>query len=128
MCEGTLKIALIICLMWLGYGVQVSAIVVLHANVEWSGGELRQSKDCTDSARDSYSESLVPLKDKLVLSSESVVSMCRSNGLSGFMLPRVILAQYSALPTNSSGKVLKHVVREQLMQCFSARNQTQSKL
>lgn len=108
--------------------MQVSAIVVLHANVEWSGGEVRPSADCGDSARDGCSESLVPSKDKLVLSSESVISMCRSNGLSAFMLPRVILAQYSALPTNSSGKVLKHVVREHLMQWLSARKQIQSRL
>ncbi|BDA41727.1 2-succinylbenzoate-CoA ligase [Coccomyxa sp. Obi] len=109
-------------------GEQVSAIVVLHANVEWSGGELRSSTICRDSAGDGCLKSLVPSRDKLVLSSESVNSMCRSSGLSAFMLPRIILAQYSALPTNSSGKVLKHVVREQLIQWLSARKQTQSKL
>ena len=46
------------------------------------------------------------------LSAVSVKEACRQRGLSSFMLPRVVLAQHSPLPTNASGKVLKQAVRE----------------
>lgn len=46
------------------------------------------------------------------LSAASVKEACRQRGLSSFMLPRVLLAQHSPLPTNASGKVLKQIVRE----------------
>ncbi|GLI69976.1 hypothetical protein VaNZ11_014628, partial [Volvox africanus] len=39
---------------------------------------------------------------------------CRAQGMAGFRLPRFAVGQWQPLPTNSSGKVHKAVVREQL--------------
>ena len=49
------------------------------------------------------------------LTPRQLEAFCRSLGLAGFKLPRV-WAAWSQLPTTSSGKVKKQVVRELLQQ------------
>ena len=77
-------------------GEQVSALLQLDKHVEWREGEL-------DSRVVGEAESL---------SAASVKRSCTERGLSSFMVPKIIIAQHSPLPTNASGKVLKHAVRE----------------
>lgn len=48
------------------------------------------------------------------ISLASLQTHCRAQGLSGFQLPRFAAAQVQPLPTTSSGKVHKAMIREQL--------------
>ena len=82
--------------------MQVSALLSLTGEVAWSdegeGGCAKPQQLSTDAdAR---------------LSPASVKEACRQRGLSSFMVPRVVFAQRTPLPTNASGKLLKHAVRE----------------
>ena len=77
-------------------GEQVSALLSLQTHVEWRDSEL-------DSRVEEDTESL---------SAASVKRACTERGLSSFMVPKIILVQHSPLPTNASGKVLKHAVVE----------------
>ena len=77
-------------------GEQVSALLSLEKHVEWRDSEL-----------DSRVE-----EDACILSAATVKRACTEGGLSYFMVPRSILVQHSPLPTNASGKVLKHAVRD----------------
>jgi non-ribosomal peptide synthetase component E (peptide arylation enzyme) len=45
---------------------------------------------------------------------------CRERGLAGFKLPRAAWASPAALPTNSSGKVVKAQARDILMAALAA--------
>lgn len=107
---------------------QVSALLVLHANVEWSGRDLRSSANFGDDIRSKSPTMSGASSDRLTLSHDKIVSLCRQKGLSSYMVPRTFLAQYEPLPTNSSGKVLKHAVREQILQWLSSQQQAQSRL
>ncbi len=80
----------------------MAALLVLKDDVEWTTVALH------DSAA------------KSVLSSESVRQHCRQQGLTSFRLPRFVFGQHAALLVNSSGKVLKHQVREQLLALMRA--------
>ena len=77
-------------------GEQVSALLSLEITVEWRDSKLNGRVE----------------QDARSLSAASVREACTDRGLSSFMVPRIILVQHSPLPTNASGKVLKHAVRE----------------
>ena len=77
-------------------GEQVSALLRLEKHSEWSDSELNGRAE----------------DDAGFLSAAMVRRACTERGLSSFMVPRSILVQHSPLPTNASGKVLKHAVRE----------------
>ena len=77
-------------------GEQVSALLSLEKHVEWRDGELDGRVE----------------EDPGSLSAASVRRACTERGLSSFMVPRTILVQHSPIPSNASGKVLKHAVRE----------------
>ena len=47
-------------------------------------------------------------------------AFCRAQGLAGFKVPRVVVAQESPLPANSAGKVLKAAVRAELLRRLAA--------
>ena len=46
---------------------------------------------------------------------KDLARFCRTNGLAGFKIPQLILVQTVPLPLNSSGKVLKQQVKQQLL-------------
>ena len=54
--------------------------------------------------------------EQSVLHASYVQDFCRKEGLSPFMVPRVILSQHHPLPTNASGKVLKQEVQRRMLQ------------
>ena len=82
--------------------MQVSALLTLDRDVAWSeDGE----------AGNAELQQLATGQDKR-LSSAVVREACKQRGLSAFMVPRAVLAQHPPLPTNASGKLLKHAVRE----------------
>lgn len=86
-------------------GLQVSALLSLEKGTKWSGV-------VSDA---SASKQRVGVEVEARLSVVAVQNECRKMGLSPFMVPRVVLAQHTPLPTNASGKVLKHVVRESML-------------
>ena len=90
---------------WLMLGLQVTALLSLEKWVEWSG-------DVSDASASKQREGA---EGEARLSAVAVQNECRKMGLSPFMVPRVVLAQHTPLPTNASGKVLKHVVRESML-------------
>ena len=49
-------------------------------------------------------------------SAEQLAQFCQAEGLAGFKVPRVIHLQQTPLPCNSSGKLLKHLVRQRLLE------------
>ena len=55
-----------------------------------------------------------------VLRPGRVVVFCKEQGMSSFMVPRIVLAQQEPLPTNSSGKVLKDAVRTRMLQMLGS--------
>ena len=69
-------------------GEQVSALLSLKKDVEWRDGNLNGGVE----------------EGKDVLSAASVRRACTERGLSLFMVPKIILAQRSPLPTNASAK------------------------
>ena len=84
---------------------QVSALLSLHEGAVWREDE---------GTRGAELHFLGP--DRGVRLSPALVrEACKRRGLSSFMVPRVVLAQHAALPTNASGKLLKHAVREILL-------------
>ena len=85
--------------------MQVSALLSLNRDVAWSeDGEFAEAN----------MQQLSTGKHAR-LSPRVVREACKQRGLSSFMVPRVVLAQYAPLPTNSSGKLLKHAVREMML-------------
>ena len=95
-----------ICLYrWLMLGLQVSALLSLEKGTEWIG-------DVSDASASKQREGV---EEEARLSVVAVQNECRKMGLSPFMVPRVVLAQHTPLPTNASGKVLKHVVRKSML-------------
>ena len=82
--------------------MQVSALLSLYGDVAWS-----EDEEAGDAIKEQLSTG-----QKLRMSSALVREACKHRGLSSFMVPRVVLAQHAPLPTNSSGKLLKHAVRE----------------
>ena len=101
-----------ICLYkWSMLGLQVSALLSLEKGAEWSGGV----SDVSASKQREGAEG------EARLSVRAVQNDCRKLGLSPFMVPRVVLAQHTPLPTNASGKVLKHVVRESMLRQLNSK-------
>ena len=90
-------------------GERVAALVVLKAGIKWEGPIIASpSSSSSSSSRNQLGleqHSLTPLQLK---------EQCRAGGLSGFKLPRLIAAQYHPLPINTSGKVLKRIIKAQL--------------
>lgn len=113
---------------------QVAAVVVLRPGTPWSGLTLPESHggaalpgssvpqvegaQPTTSARSSQA----------TVSPDALQSWCRSSGLAGFKLPRVIAAQWQPLPVNASGKLVKHVVKQTLLQALGVRDGLHSRL
>ena len=83
--------------------IQVSALLSLKEGVIWNEDEGRIPAEWHRGRS---------AEGGLSLSAVSVKNACRAGGLSPFMVPKVVLAQHSLLPTNASGKILKHVVRD----------------
>ena len=106
-------------------------MIVLDAAARWRGpmlpidveGAAREEGTQQSTSRSAANAA----SDEECLSPEALQQLCRSQGLAGFKLPRLILAQRHPLPSNSSGKVLKHVVRAQLKRAVK-HNRTQSRL
>lgn len=94
---------------------QVAALVVLAPGSRWHGLVLppraADGGNVDLAPSHSASTSAPPL---MLLTAADLQGFCRRQGLAGFKLPRVIFAQRHALPTNASGKVLKHVIRARL--------------
>ena len=82
--------------------MQVAALLVLKDDIAWTTNAQHHS----------------PTKSGV--SPESVRQHCRQQDLTSFRLPRIVFGQHAALPLNSSGKVLKHKVREQLLALMRA--------
>ena len=82
--------------------MQVAALLVLSDAIDWTTNAKHHS----------------PTKN--VVSTESVRQHCRQQDLTSFRLPRIVFGQHTALPVNSSGKVLKHKVREQMLALMCA--------
>ena len=61
-------------------------------------------------------------------SAEQLAQFCRAEGLAGFKVPRVIYLQQIPLPCNSSGKVLKYLVRQRLLQLQGGSGTQRSRL
>ena len=82
--------------------MQVSALLSLDKDVAWSDdrGAVETQTQQLSTGRDAR------------LSPALVREACRQHSLSSFMVPRVVFAQHTPLPTNASGKLLKHAVRE----------------
>lgn len=108
--------------------MQVCALLVIHADVEFDGQNVRSRTDVGDSPTSGCSGSSAATIQKILLNPDKVVDFCRQSGLSGFMVPRVIVAQYEPLPTNASGKVLKRTVRERLLKGMSGQQNVISRL
>ena len=87
--------AAVVGLPHVGLGEQVSALLSLE-HFEWRDNELNSRVE----------------ERAGIISAASVRRACTERGLSSFMVPRIILMQHSPLPTNASGKVLKHAVQE----------------
>lgn len=56
------------------------------------------------------------------VSEQELKDFCRTQGLAGFKVPRVVRTQKGPLPMNSSGKVLKQDVGQQLRQLTPQRS------
>lgn len=113
---------------------QVAAIVVLRPGTLWSGLTLPESQGGAALPGSSVpqGEGAQPTtsakSSQATVSPDALQSWCRSSGLAGFKLPRVIAAQWQPLPVNASGKLVKHVVRQTLMQALSVRDGLHSRL
>jgi acyl-CoA synthetase (AMP-forming)/AMP-acid ligase II len=83
-------------------GEQVAAAVVLREGWKWQEADNIQQQQQQQ-------------QQQQVLSEADLQQHCRSAGLSAYKLPRVIV-QLQGLPLNSSGKIMKVAVREQVLQ------------
>ena len=102
---------------------QVAASVVLKPGWLWQGTAVEASIS-TAAGRTGASEPTTSV------SLQELQELCRASGLAGFKLPRYAMASDS-LPRNTSGKVLKHVVRQELQAARKIEegpSSTQSKL
>ena len=93
---------------------------MLRDNVHWegSGGAPQHEEHREPSAHAAGNE-----RREEHLSPARVVESCREQGLSSFMVPRIVLAQREPLPVNSSGKVLKQAVRQRMLQLLDIEEQ-----
>jgi acyl-CoA synthetase (AMP-forming)/AMP-acid ligase II len=111
---------------------QVCALLVLEDGTSWSGHGLlpsaAQQRSHHNSPGDRACDGAAAAVHEARLSEERVKSHCRQQGLSSFMIPHLVLAQYDVLPANASGKVLKHVVRERVIGWLSQERRVQSRL
>ena len=94
-------------------------VVLASDSQPWHGQMLpssavSESADCVRVSPHSASASTSATPLTLRLSAADLQDFCRRQGLAGFKLPRVIVAQRCVLPTNASGKVLKHLIRARL--------------
>ncbi len=60
-------------------------------------------------------ECQIPVHAGASISDADMRAYCSSQGLAGFKIPRFIRWQASSLPANSSGKVIKQLVKEELL-------------
>ena len=98
--------------------MQVSALLALSEGVRWQGTQQGEG-GASVSGED---------RDWSVLPASYVQQFCRKEGLSPFMVPRVVLAQHQPLPTNASGKVLKQEVRRRILQMLEHPQPPQSRM
>ena len=97
--------------------LQVAALLVLRSGVRWEagGGALQHEGHSEASAGAAGNES-----GEASLSPARVMELCKEQGLSSFMVPRIVLAQRGPLPVNSSGKVMKQDVRQHMLQLLGS--------
>jgi acyl-activating enzyme 14 len=105
-------------------GEQVAAVVVLRpgstAGVSSSGSSALQLL-AGDGYAGPWDETTQQHEQQCVLSLVDLQQHCRAAGLSAFKLPRVVAAwPHSELPLNSSGKVMKAALKQQLVALLSS--------
>jgi acyl-activating enzyme 14 len=90
-------------------GEQVAAAVVLREGWSW------QEAGNSQQQHPQQQHQLQLQQQQQVMNQAVLQQHCRSAGLSAYKLPRVVM-QLQGLPLNSSGKVVKAAVREQMVQ------------
>jgi long-chain acyl-CoA synthetase len=99
-------------------GEQVAAAVVLRPPWVGGSGVLRLPADSGDAQACAGAQQQQQQQQE-ALSLAALQQHCRAAGLSPFKLPRVV-ATTAQLPLNSSGKVVKPALKQQLLQLASA--------
>ncbi|GIL81980.1 hypothetical protein Vretimale_1545 [Volvox reticuliferus] len=95
-------------------GEMVAALVVLRKGWTFLGPAMKNTNTNTSSAPLTPAFAAAGNPAPRVTSLADLQAHCRAQGMAGFRLPRFAVGQWQPLPTNSSGKVHKAVVRERL--------------